>query len=243
LLRRWVQAMTLTQNVLALHDGIDEAVILEERSGRLALVEDAARDNARTLSDIIEETTESTALGPALILGTATQFRKGQGVLRLVGILYGDMGIILTYFGESKLLAVRTETSSLGEAMQLMYDKLPSLIRKSEAAAEKLIAVKSAVEAGTFARDYINSVSHSSRIFINEISYHSENGRWVVCGTYRSFFIAPSKRFELEIDEKEGAIFSFRSTSSWSVLLGIWFVALLAMIGVVGWLLYRLFMR
>ena len=55
--------MTLTQNVLALHEGIEEAVILEERSGRLALVEDAARDNARTLSDIIEETTESTRSG------------------------------------------------------------------------------------------------------------------------------------------------------------------------------------
>ena len=79
-----------------------------------------------------------------------------------MGILYGDMGIILTYFGESKLLAVRTETSSLGDAMQLMDDKLPSLIRKSRAAAENLIAVKSAVEAGTIARDYAIS-PHKNR--------------------------------------------------------------------------------
>jgi len=236
--------MTLTQDVLAFYNGIDEAVILEERSGRLALVEGAARDNARTLSDIIEETTESTALGPALILGAATQFRKAQGVLRLVGVLYGDIGIILTYFGESKLLAVRTETSSLGDAMQVLNDKLPSLIRKSEAAAENLIAVKSAVEAGNIARDYINSVSNSSRIFINEVSYHSENGKWAVRGTYKSSLIAPSKRFELGIDEKEGAIFSFRSASFWSsVLFGIWLVSLLAMIGVFGWLLYGLLTR
>lgn len=233
--------MTLTQDVLALHSGIDEAVILEERSGRLALVEHASRDDARTLSNIIEETTESTALGPALILGAATQFRKAQAVLKLVGILYGDVGIIFAYFGENKLLAVRTETFSLGDAMKLMGEKLPNLIKKSEDVTRNLVAVKSAVEAGTIARDYINTVNKSSRISINEISYSAGNGKWLVRGTYRSFVIGPSKIFEIEIDEREGAIFSFRSTSSrTSVLFGIWLVALLAMIGVVGWLLYRL---
>lgn len=235
--------MTLTQDVLALHKGIGEAVILEERSGRLALVEKAARDRTRTLSNIVEETTEGTALGPALILGTAAQFRKAHAVLRLVGILYGDLGIILTSLAENRLLAVRTENSSLGDAMKLLDDNLPGLIRRSETGAENLVAVKSAVEADNIARGYINSVNGSSRIFINEIAYQSESGSWVVRGTYKSSFIARSRRFELEIDEKDGAIFSFRSASSLSVIFGIWLAAILAMIGVVGWLLYGLLTR
>ncbi len=236
------QAVTLTQEVLALHQGIDEAYILEERAGRLTVIQEAARDQANTLSIIIDETTESTALGPALIMGAATQFRKTQGSLRLVGILYMDLGIILAHFGENKLLAISTETSSLGDAMKLLNEQLPSLIRKSETVTKNFGAVRSVVEAGSIARDYITSVSKSSRVSINEISYHSGNSRWVVRGTYRSFPIAPSSHFEVEIEDAEGAILSFRSKSSQSIL-GLWLVALLATIGFVGWMVYRLLTR
>ncbi len=124
--------MSLTEHVLALHDGIAEAFILEERAGRLVVVEESSRDKAATLSNLIDETAENAALGPALILGAATQFSKTQGSLRLVGILYGEAGIILTYFGENKLLAISTETSSFSSTMQLVNDALPSLIKELE---------------------------------------------------------------------------------------------------------------
>lgn len=235
--------MTLTQDILALHQGIDEAFILEERAGRFAVVEKAARDNAEKLSNIIDQTTESTSLGLWLITGAAAQFRKTQGPLRLVGILYGDLGLILTNISEDKLLAVSTETSSLGDAMILVSDQLPGLMKKSEAAAKNLIAVKSVVEAGRIARDYISSVSKSSRVSINEISYHSGSSRWKVRGRYLPFLVARSTHFELEMDDAEGAILSFRATSSSSLLFGLWLVALLGMICIFGWLLYSLLTR
>lgn len=236
-------AMTLTQDILALHHEIGEALILEERAGRLAVVEKAARNNAEKLSNIIDETTESTSLGPWLITGAAAQFRKTQGALRLVGILYGDLGLILGNMGEDRLLAVSTETSSLGDAMILVSDQLPGLIKKSETAAKNLGAVMSAVEAGRIARDYITSVSKSSRVSITEISYHSGSSRWKVRGTYLPFLFARSTHFELEMDDVEGAILSFRATSPSSLLFGLWLVALLGMICIFGWLLYSLLTR
>jgi hypothetical protein len=235
--------MTLTQDILALHQGIDEAFILEERAGRFAVVEEAARDNAEKLSNIIDEMTESTSLGLWLITGAAAQFRKTQESLRLVGILYGDLGLILTNISEDKLLAVSTETSSLGDAMILVSDQLPGLMKKSETAAKNLSAVKSVIEAGRIARDYITSVSKSSRVSINEITYHSASSRWKVRGTYLPFLVARSTHFELEMDDAEGAILSFRATSSSSLLFGLWLAALLGMTCIFGWLLYSLLTR
>ena len=83
--------MTLTQDILSLHQGIGEAFILEERAGRFVVVEKTARDNAEKLSNIIDESTESSSLGLWLITGAAAQFRKTQGSPRLVGILYTDL--------------------------------------------------------------------------------------------------------------------------------------------------------
>jgi len=235
--------MTLTQDILALHQGIGEALILEERAGRFAVVEQAARDNAKKLSNIIDETTESASLGLWLITGAAAQFRKTQGALRLLGILYGDLGLILMNISEDKLLAVSTETSCLGDVMSLVSDQIPDLLKKSETAAKNLSAVKSVVEAGRIARDYITSVSKSSRVSINEIAYHSGSSRWKVRGTYLPFLVARSTHFELEMDDAEGAILSYRATSSSSLLFGLWLVALLGMICIFGWLLYSLLTR
>ena len=139
--------MTLTQDILALHHGIDEAFILEERGGRFTVIEKAAKGYAEGLSNIINETTESSSLGLWLITGAAAQFRKTQGPLGLVGILYGDLGLILMNISEDRLLAVSTETSSLGDAMILMDDQLPGLMKKSEIPAKNLRAVKSVVRA------------------------------------------------------------------------------------------------
>ncbi len=230
--------MSLTEHVLALHEGIGEAFILEERAGHLVVVEEATRDKAATLSNLIDETTENAALGPALILGAATQFNKTPGSLRLVGILYGDAGIILTYFGENKLLAISTETSSFSSTMQLVNDALPSLIKELETGSKTLGAVKSATEAGEIARAYVANARKSSRISVDEIAYHAANHRWEVHGTYRSWLVTPSKDFQVELDGDEGAILSFRSSPPTTVLFALELVALLAALSLAAWMIY-----
>ena len=235
--------MSLTEHVLALHEGIAEAFILEERAGHLVVLEEATRDRAATHSNIIGESTENAALGPALILGAANQFSRTPGSMRLVGILYGDVGIILTYFGENKLLAISTETSTFSTTMQLVNDALPGLVKDLETPGLTHGAVKSAADAGEIARTYVAKAGNSSRITVDEVNYRAVNHRWEVRGKYRSSLMAQKKDFQVELDGDSGAIVSFRSSSPTSILLGLEAVALVAALGLVGWMLYTLLRR
>lgn len=230
--------MSLTDHVLALHEGIAEAFLLEERAGHLLVLEESSRDKGATLSTIINETTENAALAPALILGAAAQFSKIPGSLRLVGILYGDAGVILTHFGENKVLAISTETSSFPSTMQLVNDALPSLIKELETGGKTRGAVKSATEAEDIARSYVASASKSSRVSVTEVTYHAANRRWEVHGTCRSSLVTPSKDFHVELDGDEGAVVSFRSSSPSSVLFALEILALVAGLSLAAWLIY-----
>ncbi len=230
--------MSLTDQVLALHEGIAEAFILEEKAGHLIVLEESSRDKAATLSNIIGETTENAALGPALILGAATQFSKIPGSLRLVGILYGDAGIILTYIGENKVLAISTETSSFPGTMQLVNDALPSLIKELEAEGKPYGAVKSAAEAEEIARNYVANATKSSRVSVTEVTYHAANRRWEVHGTCRSSALTPSKDFHVELNGDGGAVVSFRSSSPSSVMFSLEIVALIAGLSLAAWIIY-----
>jgi hypothetical protein len=235
--------MRLTERVLALHDGICEAFLLEERAGLFVVAEEATRDKAAILTNSINEMTRNGTLAPAVILGAATQFSKTPSSLRLVGILYGDVGIMFAYVNENKLLAISTEPSSFSNAMQLVNDALPGLIK--EIGRKTLGAVKSVVDAGEIARAYVAKTSSSSRVFINEITYRAANHRWEVHGLYRSSRVTPSKEFQLEVDGDDGAIMSFWSSLPSSLLLFAYgVVALLAALSLVAWLLYsNLLMR
>jgi hypothetical protein len=235
--------MRLTEQVLALHDGIREVFLLEERAGLFVVAEEATRDKAAILSNSINEMTRNGTLAPAVILGAATQFSKTASSLRLVGILYGDVGIMFAYVNENKLLAISTEPSSFSNAMQLVNDALPGLIKEIER--KTLGAVKSVVDAGEIARAYVAKTSNSSRVFINEITYRAANHRWEVHGSYRSSRVTPSKEFQLEVDGDDGAIMSFWSSLPSSlVLFAYGVVALLAALSLVAWLLYsNLLMR
>lgn len=230
--------MSLTDHVLALHEGIAEAFILEERAGHLVVVEESARDKAGTLSNIIGDATENAALGPALILGAATQFSKTPGSLRLVGILYGDAGIILTYFGENKVLAVSTETSSFANTMQLVNEALPGLIKELEAGSRIRGAVESAAEAEEIARTYVANASKSSRVSVTEVTYHPANRIWEVHGKCRSSSVTPAKDFHVELSSDGGAVVSYRSSSPSSLLFVLEVVALAAALSLAAWMIY-----
>lgn len=235
--------MMLTEQVLALHDGIREVFILEERAGHFIVAEEATRDKAGILSNSINEMTRNSTLAPALILGAAAQFTKTSGPLRLVGILYGDVGIMFAYLNENKLLAVSTEPSSFSNAMQLVNDALPGLIKELGIGRKTFGAVKSVMEAGEIARTYVARTSKSSRVFINKITYRAANHRWEVCGSYRYSRVTPSKQFQLEVDADDGTIMSFGSSSPSLVLFAFGLIALLAALSLLAWLLYSNLLR
>lgn len=235
--------MGVTKQVLGLHQGITEVSILEERAGHLEVIEEAAKGKAARLEGIIADMTESSALGPAVILGAAAQIGKVPGSLSLVGILYRDVGIILSPLGENKVLALSTDPQTLGEAIRIVNDALPGLVKKALAPSEDSNLVNSAVEAGAIARDYLASSSNFSHVFVSEIKNNAGRETWEVRGTHRPSLLTQAKPFELEIRAEDGAIVTFRSSASSSIFFGLWLGALLASLGVVMWMLYSLWTR
>jgi hypothetical protein len=237
--------MGLAEKVLALHEGIREVFILEERAGQFVVVEEATRDKPAILSNDLSAVTKGVEIAPALILGAAAQYSKTPGSLRTVGMLYTDLGIILAYLDESKLLSISTEPSSFSAAMQQVNDALPGLIKELETVGKGPSGVKSVTEAGQIARNYVTKESKASRIILNEVTYRAANHLWEIHGTYRSSRVLPSREFELEVDGEEGAIMGFRSIpSSSSVVLALELVSLLAALSfVVWWIFTNVFRR
>lgn len=233
----WPQALRLTEQVLALHEGIREVFILKDRDGLFVVAEEATRDTGGILSSRINEA--DGRLTPALILGAAAQMSKIPGSMRLVGIVYENVGIMLAYFGEDKLLAISAEPSIFFNAMQTVNDALPGLIRELQIGRKTIGAVKSVVDAGEIARTYVARTTRSSRVFVNEITYRAANHTWEVQGSYRSSRMTPSKAFQLEVDGEEGAIVSFGSSSrSSAILFAFELAAFLAALGLLAWFLY-----
>lgn len=230
--------MKLTEEVLALHDGIRDVFILEEKGGQFVVAEEASRNTTARLSNFINESRNAT-LAPALILGAASQLSKTPGSLELVGILYNDVGIMFAYVSEDKLLAISTEPSTFSSAMQLVSEALPDLIKESQFGRKVLGAVKSVEDAGEIAQTYVMRTTRASRVLISEINYRAANHKWEVHGSYRGSRITPSREFQLEVDSEDGAIMSFGSPSRPSrAALVSEVVAMVAALGLLIWWLY-----
>lgn len=233
----------LAEQVLALHVGIREVFILEERGGHFIVSEEAASRGAANSSGTINQLTADAMLAPQLILGAAGRFSKSPKSLRLVGLLYEQEGILFTYLNEDRLLAITTEPASFSEVMQLVNDALPGLVKQLDVGSRAVGAVKSVVEAGEIARTYVARASGCSRVSINEVSYRDTSRRWEVQGTYQSSRMSHSNEFELEVDGDEGAIVGFSSSSKSSLFLVLELAALLAALGLLAWLVYSNLLR
>jgi hypothetical protein len=234
----------LTEKVLALHDGIRQVFILEERAGQFIAAEKASRKDVPGSPDILDGSVETAALAPALILGAAAQFDKNPGSLKLVGILYGNEGVMLTYLNESKLLEVRTEPSSLYDGMRAVNEALPSLIKEHENGGKIEGAIKSATEAEEIARNYVAKTRKQTRVFINAVTHRTADNRWEIQGVYSSSRLSRSKTFQVELDAEDGTIISFLSSpSSPGALFAAELVALLGALSLLAWLLYSNLLR
>jgi hypothetical protein len=226
--------MKLTDRILALHDGIREVLILEDRSGHLVVAEEASKGQPMFLTRSIDRMTINGIVAPQLILGAAEQFTKSPGSLRFVGIMYEEAGIIFASLPEDRLLAISTDARSLSAGMQAVNDALPSLTKSFEGG--KSGSVKSALDAGETAKAYVAKTTGSSTTRVDEITYDPHNQRWEVQGSYRPWPLSLSKRYQVEFEEEE--LVGFKTYSpSYMLILAEW-LAFLAALGLFGWLVY-----
>ena len=137
----------MTEQVLKLHNGINEVFILEESGGQFNVTEKSTRHESSKSPDGIDATERKVTLAPAVILGAAAQFDEKPESLKLVGILYQHEGIMLSYLDESKLLEICTDPSSLCDAMRSVNELLPNLIKEHYLGRKATYAVESAAKA------------------------------------------------------------------------------------------------
>lgn len=234
--------LKLADDVLALHDGIREVLILEERAGQHVIVEEAARDGVEQelLASRLEEAHGGVSLAPNIILGAAEQFGGDPGGLKLVGMLYKKSGVILCNLSESRLLAISTSLESFHSVMEIMNKSLPRLIEESGVRIKEG-AVRSAAVAEDIARFFLEGKIHGPvAVSVDDVAHRGINHRWDVHGSYRSPSSITSKRFQIEIDAENGSVMRFSSPSSRFPLL---FVELAALIGAAALLLWMVFVN
>lgn len=233
--------MKFAEEVLALHEGIREVFILEERSGRFITTDRAVREGDRILSGNIDLAESNAALAPAVILGAASQFVGESVPPKLVGILYNKGGVVFCHLDENRVLALSTSPESLHNVMQTLRDSLPGLVG---AVSERV--VKSARDAENIACYYVaNKAGRSAHIMIDGVSYQGATRRWEIHGSYRAIGGIRSKHFQLEVDADDGSVMKFDSSnsSSWSITLVVELASLFAAMCLLTWLIYHAVLR
>ena len=204
--------MRLTEEVLALHPGILKVFMLEERDGKLLVVEETAKTGNGKLAYEIDESLRSGALTPLLILGAATEFNKNSSTLKLVGFLYGNGGVIFAHITEDRLIAICTDASRFHEAMQTLSGALPSLIRELAPPLRPGGYVKSAEGAEEITRTYVARASKASEVSVDEVTLNQTRRMWEIHGSHRSSSLTRSRKFQLQLDAETGAVIGFTST-------------------------------
>jgi hypothetical protein len=235
------RTLKLAEEVLALHEGIREVFILEERSGRFMATDRAVRDGDKLLSGNIDLAGSNATLALAVIVGAATQLAGESGPARLVGIMYDKGGVFFCHLDENRVLALSTSPESLYNVMQTLKDSLPGLIG---AATERV--VKSAPDAEKTARYYLaNRTGGSPRVMIDGVSYQGATRRWEIHGSYRPIAGIRSKHFQLEVDADDGSVMEFDSSnsSSWSITIVVGLASMFAAICLLAWLIYYAILR
>lgn len=203
--------MRLTDEILVLHPGILKVFTLEDRDGKLVVVEEAAKPGNEKVAYEIDESLKSGALTPLIVLGAATEFNNSSN-LKLVGFLYGNGGVIFTHISEDRLLAICTEASHFHEAMQTLNGALPSLIKEFATPLRPAGFVKSAEEAEEITRTYVARTNRSSQVSVDEVTLNQTRRIWEIHGSHRSSPLTRSKKFQLQLDAETGAVIGFTST-------------------------------
>ena len=220
-----------------------EVLILEERTGRFVVTDSAARAIS-LLSDRIDETIKNNPLAPAVILGVATNFGIESDPPRMVGILYGQGGVMFTSLDDKRILAFSASPTESYSVMRAVNEGLPALKRRyAQDVGKEGVAVTNASDAEATARSFLLNDLGSARIRVEGISF--DGSRWSVSGVFPGTSWIPSRRFSVDVAAVNGAILKYDSKGhSWNVHDLIGLILLASTLGLVGWvglLLYVIF--
>ena len=227
--------MKLAESILAVHEEILEVYILEERDGRHIITDEASKSGATLLAGVMEQMGRNAPLSPTIILGAAGQIIREMPT-RLVGILYGGGGVILSPISEGSLAMLSTSSSSLFNVMQKLSEALPKILKQSIG---ELNAVNSASDAEDLVTTFLarRAGGSSARVRVDEVSYQAVDGFWKINGYLQSRGWQ-KERFHAEVNAQDGSILKYSSVVHYGSLLFLEIACLVAAACLLAWILY-----
>jgi len=208
-MRQRVSEARLSDEILLLHPSVLKVFLLEERTDRFAIVEEAARVGVGQSVYEINHSLESGSLNPSRVLAGAADSNLGDA--RLVGVLYSGEAILFTRIGRQRVLAICAEPARFHEVLQTVSEALPSLMQELGAGSMPVGRAKSATEATEIARSYVSALVRSPDVSVDEVTLERTRSIWAIQGSYRPNPLARSRTFQLELDAVSGAVTGFVS--------------------------------
>jgi hypothetical protein len=206
----------LAGEVLALHVAIQDVLIVENRAGQLLLADQAGRNDHSFLEAVNERERDAILVAPGLILGAASQTGNVQkaGELRLVGMLYDNLGILCVPVNNDSYLMATTTNESLLDVMKALQKMLPTMLERRTFAPETL-AINSAVQADQTVRAFFakTRLCEPNSVRMEDATLDSRERFWQVSGSYRATHAVRSKRYYIELDARTGAVTKFQARS------------------------------
>jgi hypothetical protein len=196
--------MSLANDILAIHEGVIEAFIVEERSGEHAVIDHATKDNS--VHPITLNAKHDQLVLPELILGVAAQFRRGLFPPKVVGVSYGDIGVLFCHLTDKQVLVVTAYSENLSRVMELTEEYVQRFAETGRDVSSNRI--KSATEAEAVVQQYLANRRESAGAYISvdDVAYAEFGNRWVVNGSFGT------KRYSVEVEARTGSIMKFTST-------------------------------
>jgi hypothetical protein len=204
----------LAEDVLALHSGIRDVMIIENRAGELRVADQAGRDSNSLLDAVNERERDTIVVTPTMILGAASQLGNAQraGELRLVGMLYEQRGALCVPINADSYLVVTAANESFLEVMNALQRSLPSMMQKRYFTSEPLV-INSAIAAHQAVRSFFanTKLCEPRNVRMEDATLKPNEHSWQISGSYRPTHAVRTKRYYIELDAKSGAVTKFQA--------------------------------
>jgi hypothetical protein len=228
----------LAESILALHQEILEVYVIEERDGQSVVTDEASKSGASLLADGMNQMGRNAPLSPSIILGAAGQILQGSSPTKLVGVLYGGGGVIMSPIDEGKLFIASTTPSGLFDVMRKISESLPRIAQGFRGTAN---AVNSASEAEDRAIAFLTRrppLQSYSRVSVDEVAYLSADQLWSISGSLQSRI--RKRSFHMDVAARDGSILSFSSATSMALnyLLLLEAACIATAAALLAWILY-----
>ena len=121
--------LTLSEEVLGLHQGIRTVLITKEEDADWMMIEEAIRPGITLLENSREEARAQLKIAPAILIGAADAIKGKAGPVQIVAVVYENISALFAALDSPihQMLCLTVERDASEEVMQVLRRALPKL--------------------------------------------------------------------------------------------------------------------